>query len=134
MSVTAVNGPTPYAIPCVIGFNYQTQGQLCRPMLQPDTGARNGPGFAKKRRTARYGINLVGALGVEVGTDFADMKPVPLTTPGGKPLPYLSTYTGIKRETLKNDFSFDSMLCWQTTRPFPATVTTFGGFIDTEDV
>jgi hypothetical protein len=103
-------------------------------MLPADTGARNGPGFAKKRRTARYGINLVDTLGVQVGTDFNNMLPVPTVSPTGNPLPYLSTFSGIKRETLKNDFSFDSMLCWQTTRPFPATVTTFGGFISTEDV
>jgi hypothetical protein len=123
-----------YTIPCVIGFNYQSQGQLCRPMLPADTGARNGPGFAKKRRSARYGINLVGSLGVQVGTDFDNMLPVSVTSPMGKNLPYLSMFSGIKRETLKDDFSFDTMLCWQTTRPYPATVVTFGGFITTEDV
>jgi hypothetical protein len=133
-SVTIVSSGVDYVIPCVIGFNYQSQGQLCRPMLPVDTGAKNGPGFAKKKRTARYGINLVGSLGVQVGTDFANTLPVPVLSPGGNLPPYLSTFSGIKRETLKNDFSFDSMLCWQTTRPFPATVTTFGGFINTEDV
>jgi hypothetical protein len=134
VSVTVVGSGVQYSIPCVIGYNYQTQGQLCRPMLQADTGARNGPGFAKNKRTARYGINLVSALGVKVGTDFSRMRPVPTTSPAGRLLPYLSMYNGIRRETLEDDFSFDSMLCWQTTRPYPATVVTFGGFITTEDV
>ena len=127
-------GTTQYTIPCVIGFNYPSQGQLCRPMLPIDTGSKNGPGFAKKRKTSRYGINLVNSLGVQVGTSFNKMVPVPTGSPLGNPLPYLSMYSGIKRETLPDDFSFDSMLCWQTIRPYPCTVTTFGGFISTEDV
>ena len=134
MAVSVVQSGVSYSIPCAIGFNYKTQGQLCRPMLQADTGARNGPGFGKKRRTARYAVSLVESLGVQIGTDFTDMHPIPMTTPGGKTLPYLSPFTGIKRDTLKNDFSFDSMLCWQSTRPFPVTVTAIGGFIATEDV
>lgn len=128
------NGVT-YTIPCVIGFNYQSQGQLCRPMAEADTGARTGPGFGKKRRTSRYAVNLVNSLGVQVGTGFdSTMKPVPMVTNLGKTLPYLTMFSGIKRETLANDFSFDSMICWQTTRPFPCTVTTLGGFIETTDV
>lgn len=133
-SVTIVGSGITYQIPCVIGFNYQSQGQLCRPMMQADTGARNGPGFGKKRRTARYAIQLVESLGVQVGTDFTKTKPVPVATPLGNSPPYLSTFSGIRRETLGDDFSFDSMLCWQTTRPYPATVTAFGGFIETQDV
>jgi hypothetical protein len=62
------------------------------------------------------------------------MIPVPVSSPLGNVPPYLSGFTGIRRETLKDDFSFDSMLCWQTTRPLPATVTNLGGFIDTQDV
>ncbi len=133
-SVTIIDTDATYTIPCIIGFNYKSQGQLCRPMLPETTGARNGPGFGKKRRTARYGISLSQSIGVQVGTAFSDMLPVSTVSPTGKRMPYLSMFSGIKRETLKNDFSFDSMLCWQTTRPFPATVTAFGGFIVTEDV
>lgn len=132
--VTVVGSGVSYIIPCVIGFNYQSQGQLCRPMMQADTGARNGPGFGKKRRTARYAIQLVESLGLQVGTDFAKMKPVPTTSPMGNNPPYLSAFSGVRRETLGDDFSFDSMLCWQTIRPYPATVVAFGGFIETQDV
>ena len=120
-STTIVGSGVNYTIPCVIGFNYATQGQLCRPALPIDTGAKNGPGFAKKKKTSRYGINLVNSLGVQVGSDptFQTMFPVPMASPMGKTLPYLSAFSGIKRETLSNDFSFDSMICWQTTRPYP---------------
>lgn len=133
-TVTIVGSTASYAIPCIVGFNYQSQGQLVRPMLPADTGSKNGPGFGKKRRTARYAIDLAASLGVQVGTDFNKMRPVPTTTPMGNSLPYLSTFSGTKRDTLTSDFDFDNALCWQTTRPFPATVTAFGGFITTEDV
>ena len=133
-TIIVVGSGTQYKIPCVVGFNYQSQGQLCRPMLAADSGTKNGPGFAKKRKQSRYGINLSGALGVKVGTDFAATLPVPVTSPQQNNPPYLSMFSGIRRESLKDDYSFDSMLCWQTTRPFPATVTAFGGFIDTQDV
>ena len=132
--VTIVGAGVQYKIPCVIGFNYKSQGQLCRPMLQVDTGARNGPGFAKKRKLARYGISLVGSMGAQVGTDFDKTIPVPTTSPLGKNMPYLSMFDGIKRETLGSEYSFDGQLCWQSTRPYPLTVTAFGGFISTEDV
>lgn len=133
VAVTIVGSGVSYTIPCVIGFNYQTQGQLCRPMLPQDTGARNGPGFGKKRNTSKYAINLVDSLGVRVGTAFGTTKPVNMATPMGKLPPYLSAYTGILRDTLNDDFSYDSMLCWETTRPYGATVTTLGGFIETQD-
>lgn len=133
MSVTVTGSGVSYVIPCVIGYNYKTQGQLCRPMLPADTGARNGPGFGKKRNTSKYAINLVDSLGVQVGTDFDTVKPINVASPLGKLPPYLSMFSGILRDTLNDDFSYDSMLCWQTTRPYGATVTTLGGFIETQD-
>lgn len=133
-SVTIIGSGIQYQIPCVIGYNYETQAQQCAPMLPADTGARNGPGFGKKRKTVRYAIRLVGALGVHVGTSFDETRPVDISSPQGNLPPYLSMYSGTIRDTLEDDFSYESMLCWKTKRPHPATVTAFGGFIDTQDV
>lgn len=136
MAVAVIYPDINYSVPCVIGFNYESQGQLCRPQIAQDTGAKNGPGFGKKRRSARYAIQLVNSLGVRVGTKLSKTKPVPVTKvdAGGGTLNYLETYSGIIRETLEDDFSYDSMLAFKTTRPYPATVTAFGAFIETEDV
>ena len=134
MAVTIVNGSVLYTIPCVIGYNYISQGQMCRPVLPADSGARNGPGFGKKKKQSKYAISMVNSLGAKVGTDgFTKMQPVPVASPLGANPPYLSGFTGIRRDTLKNDYNFDSMLCWQSTRPFPLSVNNIGGFIDTED-
>lgn len=136
ISVPILYASTTYNIPCVIGFNYESRGQLCRPQLQQDTGAKNGPGFGKKRRTSKYALQLVNTLGIKVGTNFNKMRPAPLTKidAGGKTLNYLNSFTGIIRETLDDDFSYDSMLTFKIDRPTPGTVTVFGGFIETSDV
>lgn len=134
LSVEVVNGGSTFSIPCVIGFNYLSQGQMCRPQLPIDTGSKNGPGFGKLRRTSKYAIHLVSSLGVKVGTKFTNLITVNYATPRGNLPPYLATYTGIVREPLPDDFTYDSMLCWSTTRPHPATVVTFGGFIETQDL
>lgn len=124
-----------YNIPCVIGYNYQSQGQLLRPQLPQATGAKNGPGHGKKRRIARYAMQFVNSLGVQVGTDFNTMYDAPLgnVEAGGKNLEYLDMYSGIVAETLNCDWSFDGQIAWQTTRPYPATVTNISSFISTED-
>lgn len=136
LAVSVIYPTMTYSIPCVVGFNYQSQGQLCRPQIAQDTGAKNGPGFGKKRQSIRYAIQLVNSLGVRVGTKLNKTKPVPVTKveSGGETLNYLETYSGIIRETLDDEFSFDSMLAFTTTRPYPATVTAFGAFIETQDI
>lgn len=136
LSVNVIFPTAVYQIPCVIGFNYESQGQICRPQLPQETGAKNGPGFGKKRRSARYALQLVNSIGVRVGTDFNNMKPAPLTKvdAGGKNLKYLDMFSGIIRETLENDYSYDSMLAWNINRPYPTTVIVIGGFIQTADI
>lgn len=136
LSVTVTGGAQNYAIPCVIGFNYESQGQLVRPQLPLDTGAKNGPGFGKLRRAARYALQIVNTITARVGTKLTKTKPVPVTKveAGGYSLNYLDTFSGIIRETLEDDFSFNSQLCWKTTRPYPLTLSAAGIFIDTQDV
>lgn len=133
-SVTVVGATVQYKIPAVVGFNYQTKGRLVRPVLPVDTGAKTGPAFAKKKKQARYGVHLVNSLGVQVGVGAKNMIPVKIDSPLGALPPYLSMFSGIIRESLQDTPSYDSMLAWQTTRPFPATLVNFGGFITTEDI
>lgn len=136
VSVPILYAGKTYNIPCVIGFNYESQGQLCRPQMDKDTGAKNGPGFGKKRQTSKYAIQVVNSVGVRVGVKLDKTNPVPLTKidAGGKTLNYLDTFTGIIRETLDDNYSYDSMLAWKTSRPYPTTITAIGGFLQTQDV
>lgn len=136
LSVPVLYAGKTYNIPCVIGFNYKSQGQLCRPQMPVDTGAKNGPGFGKKRKSTRYAAQLVNSVGVYAGTNLDKTKQMPLTKidAGGKKLNYLDTFTGIIRETLDDSHSYDSMLAWEIKRPYPATITAIGAFIETTDV
>jgi hypothetical protein len=48
-------------------------------------------------------------------------------------LPMATLYTGEHSDTVEGDYNLDGMLAFQITRPYPATVTAFGGFLQTQD-
>lgn len=123
-------------MPIYVGFTYNSQGQLVRPQAPAETGARSGPGFGKKRRNHQYAVQAVNSQGLSFGTSFtaslqmyaANFKDATETV-----LPVNQLFTGIHWDTLADDYSFDGMLAWQVTRPYPATVAAVGGFIHTQD-
>lgn len=122
------------SIPTVIGFTYNSRGQLLRPQAPDATGARQGPGFGKTRRLHRYALQLAKSQGLSAGTDFSKLFPVPLRDFEGAPT-YAPNmlFTGIVSETLNNSYSYDGMFCWQISRPYPCNVAAAGGMIETED-
>jgi hypothetical protein len=54
----------------VVGFTYNSDGQMVRPIAMADTGARNGPGLGKTRRTQRYAALVSNTLGISFGTEI----------------------------------------------------------------
>jgi hypothetical protein len=123
-------------MPIYVGYTYASQGQLVRPQSPQETGARNGPGFAKKRRNHEYGIQVVNSQGISVGTSFTaagQMFPATFKDATETALPPNVLFTGIHWDVCGDDESFDGMLAWEVTRPYPATVSIVGGFIHTED-
>jgi hypothetical protein len=130
--VNSFNG----AMPIIAGFTFESDGQILRPSSQQDSGARNGPAFAKKRRSNEYGIQVVNSQGLSVGTSFTipgEMNPVYFKDATEQTIPINQLYSGIHWDSLSDDYSFDSMLAWKITRPYPATVAAIGGFIHTQD-
>jgi len=135
----------PGTMPIVVGFGYNSDGQLLRAMSPQESGARNGPAFGKKRRTHNYAIQFVNAagcavndvtqVGVQAGTQFSALRSVLFTTSpdGGNRLPATSLKNGLHTTSLQDDNGFDSMFCWRANGPFPATVTMAGQFLHTED-
>jgi hypothetical protein len=122
---------TPF--PIAIGFTFTSQGRLVRPISQADTGARNGPAFGKLSRAHRYALQLVNTLGLSVGSTFAKMIPANFKQTNNTPLLPLTTFSGISQETLPDDYAYDHGLCWQVTRPYPATVVAAGVNMQTMD-
>lgn len=123
-----------------IGFNFTSQGQALPPVDPRDAGTQAGLGFAKVQRTQQFGAKLANAGpggangGVYFGGDFSDLHKATFKTPGGrKDLPQTSMFSGIHWDVLDDDYTFESMPCWQINRPYPFTLTAFGEFNHTQD-
>ena len=127
-------------LPAVVGYTYTSQGQTLRPISPEDTGAKAGPGFEKTRRSHLIGMLLHNTIGLEFGTSFASGQLQPAILKNGQDgntgtqLPPNLMFSGHYRKTLIDDYSYDSMLAWQITRPYPAAVVNVGAFIETQDV
>lgn len=118
----------------VVGFTYTSDGQIVRPALPVESGARNGPAFGKTRRTQRYAVQVAKTAGLSIGTEFATLHPVLFKDAAGAALAQPNTFTGVYRAELDDDYSLDSMLCWRITRPLPALIAAVSGMIHTQDL
>lgn len=122
--------------PIVAGFAYNSDGQMVRPMLQADSGARNGPAFAKLSRGHRYGMKVVNTLGLMVGGDLSKkLYPAKFTKADGiTSIPPLTTFTGIVQDTLQDDYGYEGgSPAWRVSRCWPATVVIVGSNLSTAD-
>src|SRR5579884_1134154 len=133
-TIIQTQAPT-VAIPCAIGYSYQSQGQILRQVAPPDSGAANGPAFGKIRRAHRYMALLRNVLDISFGTSFSAMIPAKLTdfNTGLQPQP-TAPYSGIWRDALEAPYDFECELGWQIVRPYPASVVSVGVAIRSQDV
>jgi len=129
--VTAFAG----AMPIVVGFTYESDGQILRPNTQVESGARNGPAFGKKRLQNMIALHTVNTQGVEYGTDFAAgrMQPAYFRDKANNTYPVNQLFSGIFWDTIGDDWSYDGMMAWRVTRPYPATIAALGAFLKTND-
>lgn len=117
----------------VVGLTYNSDGQMVRPIAPADTGARTGPALGKTRRTHRFAALVEGTLNISFGTDFAALRPALFRKANGNPIADLTTFSGVYTDTIDDDYSYDSMLCWRISRPWPANLAALEGFIQTMD-
>ncbi len=127
----------------VVGFTYNSDGQLVRPMEAAIAGSRTGPALGKVRRVKQVSIfmnnqsmsNTPGQSTLQVGTSFTTMLPALInfgTT--RKPDPgTLATFDGVWMDTVRDEAAYDSMICWRISRPVPGNIPAIEGFINTED-
>ena len=130
---------SPYFAPFVVGNTYTSKAQMVIPTGQPETGARNGPGQGKTRRSQEFAANLYNVQGISFGTDFTlgsaggTLYPANFQTPGGTAYTALQLYSGVYWDKLEDIYSFTSQPTWQVTRPYPATVLSMEVFVSTQD-
>lgn len=115
----------------VIGLNYRSRAQLLRPDF--NSGARNGPGLGKRRRTDRFNCLFYRTGQISFGTNFADTIPLVLSDPdtyGRRPL-----FSGVSPiRGLQDTYTYDSMLCWEQARPDPGAIVAAVGHMSTQDL
>jgi hypothetical protein len=121
------------AMPIVVGFTYSSQGQHVRPNSREDSGARNGPAFGKKKLANMIALLAVNSQGISYGTNFNAMQPAYFADITGAKITVNVLFSGVFWDSISDDWSFDAMIAWQITRPYPATVASLGGFMKTND-
>lgn len=131
----AITPAVTYSAPAILGFNYASQGQILRALAPGESGARNGPALGKTRRNHQMAVLLSQTQGISFGTDFSGtMRPAILTSPGGTiTLPLNTLYAGVYWAPVEDDYSFDGMLAWEITRPYPAAVLAIEAYLHTQD-
>lgn len=128
-------GATAYTIPAIFGQTYTTVGQTLRPGTAEETGARNGPPLAKTRRAHIYAAHFLNTVTgtLRIGTRSNTLRPVVFKSPGGSAYTKKDLFSGVFQNTLEDDYSFNSMLYWEISRPYPATLLQIGAFLHTQD-
>lgn len=123
-----------------VGYTFTSQGALQSPDNPDQGGSRMGTAFGKKKRQANYKVHLVDTQGISFGMSFNPayakrMRPALLkTSGGGSLLPANVLFNGVHWDTLADDTQDRlSLLGWQQTRPFPGTIATISGTIETAD-
>lgn len=117
----------------VIGFTYNSDGQMVRPIAPADTGARNGPALGKTRRNHQYSALICNSVGVSFGSDFNHLYPALFRDAAGNAIADLTTFTGVHHDTLQDDYSYDGMVAWRVSRPWPCNISAISGNIQTQD-
>ena len=122
------------SIGILIGSCFTSQGQIVRGALPQETGSRTGPAQGQTRRTHMFSSLLYNTQGVSFGTDFQHLDTAQLSAFESGPIyPVTKLYSGVYWGTVDDGYSFDGMLCWQVTRPYPATIVNIGGWVHTQE-
>jgi hypothetical protein len=119
----------------VVGFTYNSDFQIVRPMTPAESGARNGPALGKKRRVMQFGALLESTVAISLGTSFAKLNPAlfKATPTAGQALATGQTFSGVYFDTITDEWSLDGMICGRASRPYSASIVALEGFIETSD-
>jgi hypothetical protein len=130
--------PDQFNVPMSIGVNYTSAGQLLRPDYGPDAGAAAGPAFGKKRRQHWFAAAVVNGQNFNISTDntfpIGDATDTVYVMDEDENLvEQPNLYTGTLSTTMPDNYSWDSQIAWQVTRPTPLTISAMGGYIAAQD-
>jgi hypothetical protein len=129
----------------IVGFTYNSDGQLVRPQAPADAGTRTGPALGKRRRFHKVAMLLSNlAMGngrnqsaLSIGRDFAHLTPVIISTntapsqtaallPG-------QTFSGVWNDTVQSESNYDGQVCWRIARPLSGTIVAIEPILEGQD-
>lgn len=121
-------------VPVTIGFSFTHAGQLLRPATEAQTKSPEGPALGKTRRIHRYAALFRNTIGISIGTVLANLFPVDFRNAGGSaPLTKNILFSGVIEDTIDSEYSFDGQITWMGTRPYPCTIASISGFVETQE-
>lgn len=120
-------------VPVMVGYSFTSQGQLLRPLAQDQTGSQTGPALAKIRRTPKLQVLLHQAQGLSFGTSFTALRAALFETVGGRRYTPTELFSGVFDINVDDGYSYDSQLCWEISRPYPAALLAVGAPLTTEN-
>lgn len=131
--VTASGVTSSVTVPITVGLTYTTQGQVLRPSLAAELHSPFGPGLGKTRRGFMFAALVVDAVEISFGTDFDTTSTLTAaqftTTDGHTARAEDSPFAGVYWNTLKDNYGFDTNLCWQVDRPYACTICSVSTFL-----
>lgn len=125
-------------VPIVIGVAYVAQGQRLRAITQDDTKGQQGAALGVERRGNMFAVLLQNTVEVRFGTvltpaPYGSMLSATFTDDAGTASAAGTAFSGVYWDTLTDDYTFDSMFCWQSDRPYPCTIVSTSAFIEIEE-
>lgn len=133
-------GDTDYLVPVTIGLSYTSKGQGLRPLEQNDIKSQTGGGLGKTTRGHQYSFLFAAAVmgqgtgALSVGTDFSAMYRVRLLQKDRATLwTDTAPFEGVHWDVLNDGSGFDTMLCWQVSRPVPLIIDACATHLHVED-
>ncbi len=126
-------GTVSYVVPVCVGLTFTTNCQIVRPVAPNEAGTNLGPAIGNTRRSHAFTALLHQTGPINFGTEFANTRPAEFRTGGGTRYTALQLFSGTYEGTLEDDYSYDSMICWTVTRPFPACVLAVGAMLKGQD-
>lgn len=126
---------TRVVVPVVVGFPYISQGQCVRPNQEQAAKTQQGSGLGVARRVYQFGALVAAGVNDDLafGTSFSDMRPVSFAGANGVALDHKTAFNGVYWSLIDDSFSFDGMLCWQTSAPQPLILSAVTTFLETEE-
>jgi hypothetical protein len=112
-----------------IGAKYTMDGAMQR----IEAGAADGTALGKTRRVHRVAFLLYRSLGLKVGRDFSNLKPLQFNAITDAMGVAPALFSGIKADSFNGDYDYDGYICWRQDQPHPSNILAVMPQMETQD-